>query len=89
MAYGEVKVSLWHTVFAVDNLEVLDGGLRDTPVKVEHIGSCVVVPHRCLVVQLNKVLHLSVLIANQKPLIVLHTRAQTRQTCRWVRMHIH
>lgn len=41
------------TVIVVNDLEVLDGGLSDPAVEIEHVGLCVIVPHRRLVVQFN------------------------------------
>lgn len=41
------------TVVVVDDLEILDGGLCDSAVEVEHVGLSVVVPHGRLVVELN------------------------------------
>lgn len=43
------------TVVVVHDLEVLDGGLGDAAVEVEHVGLRVLVPHRRLVVQLDQV----------------------------------
>lgn len=63
------------TVFAVDNLKVLDRGLRDSSIKVEHIRRSVVVPDWSLVVQLYQVVHLPVLKAHQEAIVVLSTDA--------------
>lgn len=41
------------TVIVVNDLEILDGGLSDSAVEVEHIGLCIVIPHRRLVVKFN------------------------------------
>ena len=38
----------------MDNLEVLDRGLGHAAVKVEDITLGLVIPHRCLVMNLNK-----------------------------------
>lgn len=46
---GQVEL----TIIVVDDLEVLDRGLGDAAMEVENVGLCVVVPYRCLVVQLN------------------------------------
>ena len=35
-------------VVVVDDLKVLDAGLRDAPVEVEHVALSVVAPHRRL-----------------------------------------
>lgn len=43
------------TVIVVHDLEVLDRRLGDAAVEVEHVGLSVIVPHRCLVVQLDEV----------------------------------
>jgi len=56
----------------VDDLEILDGGLRDPAVEVEHVGLRVVVPHGRLVVQLDHALRALVLPAGQQGLVVLH-----------------
>ena len=55
----------------MDDLEILDGRLRDSPVEVEHVGLGVVVPHRSLVVQLDHALRAFVLPAGQQGLVVL------------------
>ena len=59
------------TVVVVDDLEVLDGGLGDAAVEVEHVGLRVVVPHGRLVVQLDQVLQTSVLPLAQQALLFL------------------
>jgi hypothetical protein len=55
----------------MDDLEVLDGGLGDAAVEVEHVGLRVVVPHGRLVVQLDQVLQTSVLPLAQQALLFL------------------
>lgn len=45
------------TIVVMDDLKVLDGGLCDAAVEIEHVGLGVVVPHGGLVVQLDQVLH--------------------------------
>lgn len=59
------------TVFAVDDLEVLDRGLCDPSREVEDIGSRVVAPNWSFVVEFNQVVHLSVLVAHEYIVIVL------------------
>lgn len=51
------------TVIAMDDLEVLHRSLCDAPMEVEYIGLCVIVPDRCLVLQLNDGLRVLVLPA--------------------------
>lgn len=59
------------TVFAVDDLEVLDRGLCDPTREVEDIGSGVIIPNWSFVVEFNQVVHLSVLVAHTYIVIVL------------------
>ena len=59
------------TVIWMDDLEVLDGGLGDAAVEVEHVGLRVVVPDGRLVVQLDQVLQTSVLPLAQQALLFL------------------
>lgn len=54
------------TVIVMNNLEILDGRLSDSAVEVEHIGLCVVVPNRRLVVQFNHALCVLVLPPGQQ-----------------------
>lgn len=51
------------TVIAMDDLEVLHGGLCDTSVEVQYVGLRVIVPDRCLVLQLNDALRVLILPA--------------------------
>lgn len=51
------------TVIAMDDLEVLHGGLCDAPMEVEDVGLCVIIPDRRLVLQLNDTLHVLILPA--------------------------
>ena len=55
----------------MDDLEVLDGGLGDAAVEVEHVGGGLLVPHGGLVVQLDQVLHPPVLVPDQQPVVLL------------------
>lgn len=59
------------TVFAVDYLEVLDGGLGDPAVEVEHMRRRFFVPHRRLVVKLDQIFHPSVLVPYQQAVTFL------------------
>lgn len=45
----------------MDDLEVLHGGLCDTPMEVKYVGLCVVIPDRGLVLQLNDTLRVLIL----------------------------
>lgn len=47
----------------MDDLEVLHRGLRDAPMEVEYIGLCVIIPDRCLVLQLDDTLRVLILPA--------------------------
>lgn len=49
------------TVVVMDDLKVLDRGLRDPAMEVENVGLGVVVPHRGLIVELNHTLCVFVL----------------------------
>ena len=63
----------------MDDLKVLDGGLGDAAVEVEHVGLGVVVPHRGLVVQLDQVVQGVVLPLTQQAVLLLqgtHTHTQ-------------
>lgn len=59
------------TVFAVDYLEVLDGGLGDPAVEVEHVRGSFFIPHRCFVVKLDQILHPSILVPYQQAITFL------------------
>lgn len=50
----------------MDDLKILDGGLSDSAVEVEHIGLRVIVPHRRLVVKFNHALCVLVLPPGQQ-----------------------
>lgn len=54
------------TVVVVDDLEILDRGLSDSAVEVEHVGLRVVVPHGRLVVKFNHALCVLVLPSGQQ-----------------------
>jgi hypothetical protein len=45
------------TVTVMHNLEIFDRGLCHPAMKVEHIALAVVIPHRCLVMQLYQGVH--------------------------------
>lgn len=62
------------TVFAVDDLEVLDRGLCDPSREVEDIGSSVIIPNWSFVVEFNQVVHLSVLVAHKYTVVVLKVK---------------
>ena len=67
----------------MDDLKVLDGGLGDAAVEVEHVGLGVVVPHRGLVVQLDQVVQGVVLPLTQQAVLLLqgtHTHTHTAVT---------
>lgn len=51
------------TVIPMDDLEVLHRSLCDTPMEVEYIGLCVIIPDWCLVLQLDDALRVLVLPA--------------------------
>lgn len=59
------------TVFAVDYLEVLDGGLCDSAVEVEHMRGRFFVPHRRFIVKLDQILHPSILVPYQQAITFL------------------
>lgn len=59
------------TIFVVDYLEVLDGGLGDPAVEVEHMRCRLFVPHRRLVVKLDQIFHPSVLESYQQAITFL------------------
>lgn len=59
------------TVFAMDYLEVLDGGLGDPAVKVEHMRRRFVIPHRRLVVKLDHIFRPSTLMSYQQAITIL------------------
>lgn len=62
----------------MDDLEVLDGGLCDPAVEVEHMRSCFFVPHRRLVVELNQIFHPSVLVSYQQAVTFLQRSGKTK-----------
>lgn len=53
------------TIFAVDDLKVLDGGLCDPAVEVQHMWRRVIIPRGGLVVEFDQIVHLSVLELHQ------------------------
>lgn len=55
----------------MDDLEVLHRGLCDTPMEVEYVGLRVVIPDRCLVLQLNDTLCVLILPACKQRLMLL------------------
>lgn len=55
----------------MDNLKVLDRGLRDTTREIEDIRGGVIIPNRSFVVELDQVVHLSVLVAHKQTVIFL------------------
>lgn len=60
------------TVFAVHDLEVLDGGLGDSAVEVENVRLSFVVPHWRLVVKLGQIFHPPILVSYQQAITFLH-----------------
>lgn len=72
MVVGETEVRLL-TVVVVHNLEVLNRRLGDTAVEVKNIRLRVVVPHWCLVVELNEVVQGMTVPPAQKALLFLPT----------------
>lgn len=66
------------TVVVVDDLEILDGGLSDSAVEVEHVGLGVVVPHGRLVVEFDDALRALVLPSCQQRLVLLKGRKARR-----------
>lgn len=58
----------------MDDLEILDGGLSDSAVEVEHVGLSVVVPHGRLVVKLDDAFRALVLPSCQQRLVFLKRR---------------
>lgn len=65
------------TVFAMDYLEVLDGGLSDPAVEVEHMRSSFFVPHRRFIVKLDQIFHPSILVPYQQAVTFLHRIGKT------------
>lgn len=65
------------TVFAMDYLEVLDGGLGDPAVEVEHMRGSFVVPHRRFIVKLDQIFHPSILVPYQQAVTFLHRIGKT------------
>lgn len=55
----------------MDYLEVLDGGLGDPAVEVEHVRGRFFVPHRRFVVKIEQILHPSVLVPYQQAVTIL------------------
>ena len=53
------------TVVVVDDLEVLDGGLGDAAVEVEHVGLALLVPAGGFIDQRHQVVCVPVVMANQ------------------------
>jgi len=53
------------TVVWMDDLEVLDGGLRDAPVEVEHVGLTLLVPAGRFVHQGDQVVCVPVVMTNK------------------------
>lgn len=80
------------TVFAMDYLEVFDGGLGDPAVKVENMRRSFFIPHRCLVVKLDQIVHLSILVPYQQAVTVLpridktEVRKKHQQSVIWLQM---
>lgn len=60
------------TVIVMNNLKILNRSLSDSAVEVEHVGLCVIVPHRRLVVKFNHALRVLVLPPGQQWFMVLH-----------------
>lgn len=59
------------TVIVVNDLEVFDRSLGNSTVEVKHIGLGVIVPHRCLIVQLDQVVQRVILPPAQEALLLL------------------
>lgn len=59
------------TVVVMNDLKVFDRRLCDSAMEVEHIRLSVIVPHRCLVVQLYHALCAFVLPSSQQRLVFL------------------
>lgn len=55
----------------MDYLEVLDGGLGDPAIEVEHVRGRFFVPHRRFVVKIEQILHPSVLVPYQQAVTIL------------------
>lgn len=60
----------------MNDLKILDRGLSDSAVEVEHVRLRVVVPHRRLVVQFNHTLCVFILPPGQQGLVFLQGRRQ-------------
>lgn len=58
-------------VTAVHDLEIFDGGMGDPAVEIEDVGLGLVVPHWCLVVELDHVVHVPVLPSHQEAVIIV------------------
>lgn len=67
------------TVFAMDYLEVLDGGLGDPAVEVEHMGRTIFIPHRRLVLKFNQIVHAPILVPYQQAVKFLQGIIQTQR----------
>lgn len=72
--WDQLVSALVLTVVRVHDLEVLDGGLRDSALEVEGVGASGFVPEWWLVVQLNEALQSLVLPAHQQPIAGLGGR---------------
>lgn len=59
------------TVIVVNDLEVFDRSLGNSTVEVKHIRLGVIVPHWCLIVQLNQVVQRVTLPPAQEALLLL------------------
>jgi len=66
------------TVFVMNYLEVLDGGLGDSAIEVQHMRRCVFIPHRRLVAKLNHIFHSSILVPYQQAVTILCTIGKTK-----------
>lgn len=75
------------TVVVMNDLKILYWSLSDSAVEVQHVGLCVVVPHRRLVVKFNHTLCALVLPPGQQWLVLLPWRTINRlQT--WTSRHL-
>lgn len=57
----------------MDDLEVLDGGLCDPAVEVEHMRRRIFVPHWRLVVKFYQIVQPSILVSDQQAVTFLQT----------------
>ena len=62
----------------MDYLEVLDGGLGDPAVEVEHMGRTIFIPHRRLVLKFNQIFHAPILVPYQQAVKILQGIIQTQ-----------